>query len=122
MGFPCVKPLILKCHLSSSHRFFIPKWSQNEAQNGANIADKLTPKLNKKTTRKMSTFGSQNGAQIRTKLVKKTLENCIQNLSPKCFHFGSQKWSVWSARAGGSWTFLGTGFQDVKIEATRSPK
>ena len=57
------------------------------------MAEKLTPKLNKKTTRKMSTFGLQNGAQIRTKLVKQTLENIIKNLSPKCFHFGSQKWS-----------------------------
>ena len=33
------------------------------------------------------------------KLVPKALENCIKNMTPKGFHFGLQKHSVWSEGA-----------------------
>ena len=65
--FSNIKLLFSECPRSSSYQFFIRKSFQNEAQNGANMAQKLYPKLHQKSVRKMSALGLQNGAQIWNK-------------------------------------------------------
>ena len=118
-GVSNIKLLCSECPRSSSYQFFIRKSIQNEAQNGASIAQKLHPKLHQQSTRKMSTSGLQNGAQIWNKTCPEITSKLYQNLVSKMSPSWLQKWSVWSERSRVSWPFARARSSQMDCDTSR---